>query len=552
VTRFLFTHLKGHRVLVCFAIALTVVGVLSSILMAFPLKFILDKIVHHTDPSLPFLGSVLNRLDHFGTRNGLSDTEAHTQLGVILFSALMLLVLAAIGSVVSFIQLAIAAFVAQDLGARLRNLVFVHVEHLPLEWHTRQRVGDVVQRISANVTDIEKLVTDGLVDLLSGILTLVGILVVMLLLNWQFTMLSMLIVPPMFFLVVRYTRRIKRASKATSRAAGQVAEVATENVGAITELKAFTLEGWAARTFAHRVEYQRGFAARAGRLQSEFNPLVMILIGLMTAFIISVGSWIAAGHGHRYSVWFLAIPAGTLSIGTLTVFISYSKMLYQPMRDLSKLTLVASNASSAIERIQEVLDEPWEDLTADEKQTAPAEVRGTVAYRGVVFGYVAERPVLRGIDLVVPRGTRVALVGLSGSGKTTAVRLLPRFYEPSEGTITIDGVDIRSWPRDVLRRNIGMVLQDSVLFEGTIRDNIVLDREDVLKRKSWPPRRRPVFTTPSWTCLTATAPRCASTARTSPAASDSASRSHGRSCVTRPSSSSTSPPPTSTSRRKPK
>ncbi|HMC36666.1 MAG TPA: ABC transporter ATP-binding protein, partial [Actinomycetota bacterium] len=460
------------------AIALTFVGVLSSILMAFPLKFILDKIVHHTDPSLPVFGSVLSSLDHFGTRNGLSETEVHTQLGVILFSALMLLVLAAIGAVVSFIQLAIAAFVAQDMGARLRNLVFVHVEHLPLEWHTRQRVGDVVQRISANVTDIEKLVTDGLVDLVSGILTLVGILIVMLLLNWQFTMLSMLIVPPMFFLVVRYTRRIKRASKATSRAAGQVAEVATENVGAITELKAFTLEGWAARTFARRVEYQRGFAARAGRLQSEFNPLVMILIGLMAAFIISVGSWIAAGHGHRYSVWFLAIPAGTMSIGTLTVFISYSKMLYQPMRDLSKLTLVASNASSAIERIQEVLDEPWEELTADANQPAPGEVRGTVSYRGVVFGYEEDRPVLRGIDLDVPAGTRVALVGLSGSGKTTAVRLLPRFYEPWEGTITIDGFDIGSWPRDVLRRNIGMVLQDSVLFEGTIRDNIVLDRED--------------------------------------------------------------------------
>ena len=146
MTRFLYIHLKGRRLLVFVAIALTFVGVLSSILMAFPLKFILDKIVHHTDPSLPVFGSVLSSLDHFGTRNGLSNTEVHTQLGVILFSALMLLVLAAIGAVVSFIQLAIAAFVAQDMGARLRNLVFVHVEHLPLEWHTRQRVGDVVQR----------------------------------------------------------------------------------------------------------------------------------------------------------------------------------------------------------------------------------------------------------------------------------------------------------------------------------------------------------------------------------------------------------------------
>src|SRR5437588_2518246 len=262
----------------------------------------------------------------------------------------MALILAAVGAVASFVQLAIAAFVAQDFGARLRNRVFVHVEHLPLEWHIRQRVGDVVQRIGTNVTDIEKLVTDGLIDLLSGILTLVGIVIVMLLLNWQFTMLSMLIVPPLFALVVVYTRRIKRSSKATSRAAGQVAEVATENVGAIAELKAFTLERWAARSFANRVGHQRGFAARAGRLQSEFNPLVMVLIALTTAFIISVGSWLAAGHGHRYSIWFLTIPPGTMTIGTLTVFLSYSKMLYQPMRDLSKLTLVTSHASISIER----------------------------------------------------------------------------------------------------------------------------------------------------------------------------------------------------------
>ena len=300
----------------------------------------------------------------------------------------------------------------------------------------------------------------------------------MLLLNWQFTVLSMIIVPPLFVVVVSYTRRIKRASKATSRAAGQVAEVATEEIGAIAELKAFTLERWAARNFAVRVERQRANAARAGRLQSEFNPLVLILVAVTSLAIISVGAWLAAGHGHQYSLGPLTIPSGSLTLGSLTVFLAYSKMLYQPMRNLSKLTLIASTASSAAERIQEVLDQPREELAPTNEYAGPTEVRGTISFRDVSFGYDEGRPVLEGINLDVPAGKRIALVGLSGSGKTTLVRLLPRFYDPWCGTITIDGVDITDYPREVLRRNIGMVLQDSVLFEGTIRENIVLDREE--------------------------------------------------------------------------
>jgi ABC-type multidrug transport system fused ATPase/permease subunit len=478
MTRFLYRNLKGRRLIVSVAIALTFAAVASELLLAFPLKYILDKIVHHRDPVIPVFGSLITHFDHLGTRNGLNDTETHTQLGVILFAGTMLLTLGAIGAVVSFIQLAIAASVGPDLGARLRNRLFEHLEHLSLEWHGRQRVGDIVQRISGNISDIEKLVSDGLVDLLSGILTLGGILVVMLMINWQFTLLSMVIVPPLFVIVVAYTRWIKHASKQTARAAGQVAEVASENISAIVELKAFTLEGWAAHTFSTRVERQRQSGARAGRRQAEFNPLVLILVALSSLAIITVGAWIAAGHGHRYHLLFLAIPTRSLTVGTLTVFLAYSKQLYQPMRNLSKLMLLASTGASAAERIQEMLDEPREELRPAANYTGPTTVSGNLVYKGVTFGYDEGRPVLNGIDLEVPPGKRVALVGLSGSGKTTLVRLLPRFYDPWDGTITIDGVDIRDYPLEILRQSIGMVLQDSVLFEGTIRDNIRVGRPD--------------------------------------------------------------------------
>jgi ABC-type multidrug transport system fused ATPase/permease subunit len=484
MTKFLYRNLEGQRTMVAYAVALTVVGVGADILSAFPLKFILDKIVHHQDPNVPVFGWFIGVLDQFGTRNGLNGTEVHTQLGVILFSGGMLLVTGVIGAVVAYVQLAAAARVAQDMGARLRNRLFVHIEHLPLAWHGRQRVGDVVQRVIGNVTDIEKLVTDGLVDLLSGILTLVGFLIVMLVLNWQFTVLSLVMLPPLAVVIVGYTRWIKRASRQTAKALGEVAEVANESVGAITELKAFSLERWLARSFFDRVERKRRFGWRAGRRQAEFDPLVLTLVTLSTVAIITVGAWVAFGHGHRYSVLFLTIPAGTLTVGTLTVFLSYSRQLYSPLRSLSKLMLLASTGSSAAERIQEVLDEPIEERpTTTRGYRSATGMRGDIAYHGIAFGYEPGRPVLTDIDLEIPSGKRIALVGLSGSGKTTMVRLLPRFYEPWAGSITIDGSDIRNYRRDGLRRSIGIVLQDSILFEGTVRENIVLDRSNVSEAK---------------------------------------------------------------------
>jgi ATP-binding cassette, subfamily B, bacterial len=533
VIRFLYGNLRGRRWMVSAAVGLTIIGSGADILSAFPLKFILDKIVHHIDPpNFPIITPFVNYFDQFGTRNGLTDTEVHTQLGVILFAGAMLLLLGVVSALVSYVQLAVAAFVAQDLGARLRDRLFTHLEHLALAWHGRQRVGDLVQRVSGNVTDVEKLVTDGLVDLLSGVLTLTGILLVMFLLNWQFTLLSMVVLPPLVVVITGYTRWIKRASKQSAKALGEVAEVATEGVGAITEVKAFTLERWLGKTFSSRVERRRRFGWRAGRRQAEFDPLVLTLVTLSSVAIITVGAWIAFGHGHRYAVLFLAIPANSITVGTLTVFLSYSRQLYSPLRSLSKLMLLASTASSAAERIQEVLDQPLEDAPKPEDEESkpeeaaaaagrgfgddllmlpekpatcreeprpvqeraladvaksfatrplptPArrslEVRGDVVYRGVTFGYEVDRPVLHGIDLEVPVGKRVALVGLSGSGKTTMVRLLPRLYELWAGSITIDGIDIRELPRDELRHHIGIVLQDSILFEGTIRDNIVLN-----------------------------------------------------------------------------
>src|SRR5207248_4927491 len=154
----------------------------------------------------------------------------------------------------------------------------------------------------------------------------------------------------------------------------------------------------------------------------------------------------------------------------------FLRLLYQPFRDLSKLTTLAGSAASGIERIQEVLDQAPEVVDSQAPYYGPTKLRGEVSFDNVIFGYVPGRPVLKGINLQIPQGKKIALVGLSGGGKTTLVKLIPRFYEIQQGSVRIDGVDNRMYPLHVLRESVSMVLQDSVLFEGTIRENIEIGR----------------------------------------------------------------------------
>ncbi len=438
--RFLWRNLKGYRFMVFIALLMTIAQVGATLLLAFPFKFILDKIVNSKDPTFPGIGGFLDFFDRFGTRPTHTVSgklvvlpgDFHTQLGVILFSCSMLIVLGMVSAILSYIELFLASYVAQHLSARLRKQLFAHLERLSLDWHGKQKKGDLVQRVTGNIADIEKLVTDGLIDLLAGSLTIVGVIVVMLLNSWQFTVLSTVILPALILVVLGYTSGIKGASKKASKAAGQVANVATEDVGAITVLKAFTLEERESLRFTKYVDKNRKAGLRAGGLQAQFTPIVAILVAIGTAIIIGVGSF-AAG-GNNVSIFGLfTIPsskvAGGITFGTLTVFLSYLGQFYQPIRDLSKLTNLATNAAAGAERIQEVLDAAPEIVEDSTPYYGPTKLKGDILYENVIFGYSKDRPILKGINLHIEAGKKVALVGLSGGGKTTLVKLIPRFYE---------------------------------------------------------------------------------------------------------------------------
>ena len=295
MVRFLFRNLKGYRFLVVLALTMAFAQVIAALFTAFPLKIILDKVVNHQNPN-PALNPLISFVDNLVGANPNSVT------GIIIFSATAIVVLGVLTGILQYTELFLASYIAQNLTARLRKQLFGHLERLSLDWHGKQKKGDLVQRITSNISDIEKLVTDGLVDLLTGFLTIIGVIIVMLLVNAEFTVLSIVILPALILVVFSYTTGIKRAAKKASKAAGQVASVATEDIGNITVLKAFTLEDREALRFHKYVTKNREAGLRAGGLQAQFTPIVAILVAIGTAIIVGVGSFVASGQSFHFLV----------------------------------------------------------------------------------------------------------------------------------------------------------------------------------------------------------------------------------------------------------
>src|SRR6266700_3869015 len=492
--KFLYRNLDGYRLLVIIAILVAVAQVSCDLIAAMPLKFIPSKVGNPgSDPActFPFLDGLLTAFDTPALDPTLrpippstvpgqppapcpaspSDPNSvlhpritqHSVIGVIVFSLLLLAIFGTLSALLVYLELFLATFVAQNLGARLRAQLFDHLQRLSMDWHEKQKKGDLVQRVTGNIADIEKLVTDGLVDLLAGTLTLLGVAAIMLLISPEYTL-----------LVSGYTGGIKAAARKKARAAGKIADIATEDINALAVIRAFTLEKRENVRFGRHVGTHREAGLRAGRLQAQFTPLVSILVVLGTIIVVGVGGYVAAGYG--FNLTFVAISASTIDVGTLVLFLTYLKMLYQPMRDLSKLATLASNGASGAERIQEVFDQAPEVVDTGIAYDGPQRLIGDISFENVTFAYMKEQPIRKGISLHIPAGRRVALDGYSGSGKTTLAKLIPRFYQIDEGSLKIDGIDTRNYPLQVLRQNVSMVLQDSVLFAGTVRENIEIGR----------------------------------------------------------------------------
>ncbi len=342
----------------------------------------------------------------------------------------------------------------------MRGRAFTHLHRLSLGYHKQHQVGDLTARVTADVDRTQDLLVQMLANLFPNLLLLVGMFVVMLKVDPFLTVLSLATTPLLAFAVHRSRRTLRHASRRLRRADGAVASAATESLGAIGLVQAFTLENHQSGHFEQLSDDSLTAGVEAVRLQARFAPMVEAA-GLASTLIVL---WVGANR----------VADGQMKLGVLLIFLTYVGSLYKPVKALSKLTTIFTKGMAAAERIDDVLStEP--DIRDQPNAILAPPFRGHIRFDEVTFSYGRE-PVLWAVSFDVDVGETVALVGPTGAGKSTLASLVPRLIEPRLGRVLIDDHDIREYSIASVRSQISMVLQDTVLLRGTIRDNIACGR----------------------------------------------------------------------------
>lgn len=407
---------------------------------------------------------------------GKSGTETTPEfLGLCILSPLQLLLLAASALLVLTVMNAAADYlgtlllngVGEKTMAAIRADVFVHLQRLSLSFHDRQRLGDLVTRTTTDVDYVRSLMVSMLSVLLPNIFILGFITTICVLVDPTFALIGLAVAPLMFVTVLVYRRRIKSASKEARSKDSDIAAAMSETFASVRVMQTYTSETQHEEAFRFRNDGRMNAGLRVIRLQSMFSPLVDVIATLGTVLVL----WIGAQR----------VLDGTMTLGLLLVFIAYLKAMYSPMKSLAKLTTVISRGQASAERIREILDTA--PAIADELGAVPApRLTGRVELRNVSFGY-QDRDVLHEINLTAEPGSLVAITGPTGAGKSSIVSLIPRLYDVTEGTVLLDRIDIRKLQVPTVRKQISMVLQEAILFRGTIYDNIAYGCEGVTREQ---------------------------------------------------------------------
>ncbi len=363
-----------------------------------------------------------------------------------------------------FIRSYMAHIAGWGVVADLRKEVYNHLQKLNLRFYEDKQTGQMMSRV-VNDTDLyEQLIAHAVPELVVNVLTFFGVGAVLISLNWKLTLFSMLPIPLIIFSLRLYAKRVRPAFVFRQKELGELNAILNDNISGIREIKAFTQESVALEKVGNRVEHYRVSLLKALKLMATFHPFV--------EFTSSLGTLVVIYFGGRLVV------DGGLPIADLVAFFLYLDLFYQPVRNLSVAWESVQTALAASDRVSELLQEQPEPLHQPDDVFLSEPVQGHIKFDNVFFHYSEGENVLEEISLDIPAKSVVALVGPTGVGKSTMVSLLPRFYDVTQGRITLDGHDIRNVELESLRRQISIVLQDVFLFHGTVRENLLFGKPD--------------------------------------------------------------------------
>src|SRR3954453_7656632 len=364
---------------------------------------------------------------------------------------------------ISYAQTYLTGWVGERILADLRVKLFGHLQRLSLGFFERNRAGVIISRLTNDVEALDQLVTDGVTTLVQSTLTLVGTAILLFILDWRLALATLAVIPVMSVGTILFRIYSSRAYAQVRERLGLVTATLAEDIAGMRIVQAFTREDRNMRNFQAVTERYRESNMQTVVLSGWYFPFVDLLSSIALAVVLGYG-------GHLYF-------GGAVTIGTLFAFMLYVQNFFDPVQQLSQLYNTFLSATAALDKIMDVLDEEPEVL--DEPSAAPLpHVQGHVRFEDVRFKYRTGPEVLHGLDLDVPPGTTVALVGHTGAGKSTIAKLLARFYDPTQGRITIDDHDLRQVTQASLRRQLGIVPQEGFLFAGTVTENIAFGRPD--------------------------------------------------------------------------
>ncbi len=427
-----------------------------SLATPWPLKVILDNVVSHHKMS-PWLERLLHPL-----------MDGRHQMHIAAIAAGAYVLIAVLGAIATYVDNYYTESVGQWVANDLRLRTFHHLQRLSLGYYSTHQTGAMLSTITTDIQTIQGFASSSTLNILVDLLTIVCMLALMFWLNWDFTLIAVGVTPFLLLFVSRFKKAVKKATHEVRKEQSQIVAVVQQDLESIESVKAFGRQDLEQKELADVSKATVDAALKARSIKSLLSPAVTVTVAVCTAVVLWRGAYL--------------ILEEVMTVGALTVYLSYLSKFFKPVKDLATTTNAIAQAAVGVERVRAILDTDTVIPEKSDAVEAPA-VRGQIEFEHVGFAYDVKNPVLQDVCFTIKPGQLVGIVGPTGSGKSTVVSMIPRFYDPVQGTVKIDGRDVRDFKLASLRDQVGYVLQETVLFHGTIAENIAFGRPDATRQE---------------------------------------------------------------------